>query len=192
MSHTDGQVLVRAVRGGGVRSVVSRYDGKAIGLDRRAALESALLWRLQHAEWRDKPGVVVCCGTATTMDVTSSDGQHLGGYIGIGLQSSLGALHDQTAALPQVAIKEGVLTEDYPTMTSSAMMMASLHMQMAWIDRERVDLARREGVPEHHVFVMLGGGYSPMIASRISEQRGVFVDPLLVLGGVAVLVAAGH
>lgn len=46
--------------------------------------------------------VVVDCGTAITVDFVDGDGVFQGGAIGPGLNMMLRALHEQTAALPQV------------------------------------------------------------------------------------------
>ena len=185
-------VSVRKIRRGEVRRVDSRYDAASIGQDRAAAVEFFLARRAEHDEWSKHPGLVACCGTATTLDLVSSDGQHLGGYVGVGVQTGLNALHDQTAALPLLKIAEEKLSQDIPTATAPAMMMAAIRMQASWLDAEREELARREGVAVHRVAMMLGGGYAAMIAPLLKEQRGVVVEPLLVLGGAAILAGAGR
>ena len=65
-----------------------------LGSDRWAALIGA---RALHGA---RPVLVVCCGTATTIDLLTAQGQFAGGCILPGVGTMLRSLHEKTAALP--------------------------------------------------------------------------------------------
>ncbi|MEM7241863.1 MAG: type III pantothenate kinase [Pseudomonadota bacterium] len=50
--------------------------------------------------------IVVDFGTATTFDVADQDGAYIGGVIAPGVNTSMRALHDVTAALPHIDVTE--------------------------------------------------------------------------------------
>ncbi len=50
--------------------------------------------------------IIVDFGTATTFDVVDKDGRYLGGVIAPGINLSLKALHDMTAQLPKITVKQ--------------------------------------------------------------------------------------
>ena len=50
--------------------------------------------------------IVVDFGTATTFDVADKDGAYIGGVIAPGVNTSMRALHDVTAALPHIDVTE--------------------------------------------------------------------------------------
>jgi type III pantothenate kinase len=50
--------------------------------------------------------IIVDLGTATTFDVVGKNGEYLGGAISPGINLSLKALHDMTAQLPKISIKQ--------------------------------------------------------------------------------------
>ncbi len=70
-----------------------------IGPDRLCAAAAAFA-RLERA------CVVVDCGTAITIDCVNADGLFIGGAILPGLALQATALHDQTALLPEVELRE--------------------------------------------------------------------------------------
>jgi type III pantothenate kinase len=71
-------------------------DARAVGVDRVCAA-AAVFEKLQ------KTCVVVCFGTAVTVDLIADDGTFLGGAILPGLQLQLRSLHEHTAQLPEVS-----------------------------------------------------------------------------------------
>lgn len=71
------------------------------GADRALAVLAA---RSLHAP--DRPGLVVSCGTAITVERVSTEGVWQGGAIAPGLGLSARALHQLTAQLPQIEIPE--------------------------------------------------------------------------------------
>ena len=91
----------------GVRNL---YEHAAqLGSDRWASLIAA--WHLQHA-----PCLVVNCGTATTVDALSGEGEFLGGLILPGMQMMQHAL---TAGTAQLTKDAGVWCE-FPRTTANA------------------------------------------------------------------------
>lgn len=72
-------------------------DAGTVGVDRVCAAAAA------HERVRSAC-VAASLGTAITIDLVSADGQFLGGSILPGLEMSLRALHEFTAALPHVAL----------------------------------------------------------------------------------------
>ncbi|MEO6809449.1 MAG: type III pantothenate kinase [Isosphaeraceae bacterium] len=71
------------------------------GADRALAVLAAKEF---HAP--DRPGLVVSCGTAITVERISADGVWQGGAIAPGLGLSARALHQLTAQLPQINVPE--------------------------------------------------------------------------------------
>ncbi|MGE3821970.1 MAG: type III pantothenate kinase [Isosphaeraceae bacterium] len=67
------------------------------GADRALAVAAAVATRP-----RGRPGLVVLCGTAVTVERISAEGVWQGGAIGLGLGLSARALHTLTAQLPEV------------------------------------------------------------------------------------------
>ena len=50
--------------------------------------------------------IIIDFGTATTFDVIGKNGEYLGGVISPGINLSLKALHDMTAQLPKISVKQ--------------------------------------------------------------------------------------
>ena len=104
-----------------------------LGSDRWAALIGA------RALYGARPVLVVCCGTATTIDLLTAQGRFVGGCIMPGVGTMLRSLHEKTAALPDA---DGVYTE-YPIQTVDAIVSGCQHAQAGAVERV-YDLYRRE------------------------------------------------
>ena len=104
-----------------------------LGSDRWAALIGA---RALHGP---RPVLVVCCGTATTIDLLTAQGKFAGGCIMPGVGTMLRSLHEKTAALPDA---DGVYTE-YPVQTVDAIVSGCQHAQAGAVERI-YDLYRRD------------------------------------------------
>lgn len=105
--------------------VRSRYDDPAqLGPDRWAALIAA---RALHAG----DCVVVNAGTATTVDLLSSEGEFLGGLILPGVDLMRFVLHEHTGTLP---IQEGEFRKA-PTCTLDAIETGCRHAQAGAVER---------------------------------------------------------
>lgn len=196
----DSPVALRRLRPAQIRLISSCYDLSQMGADRMAALEAALNLR-GHGECSG-PMLVVSLGTATTIDLIDGAGVHLGGFIGVGCQTALEALHAKTHKLPALDLKrkqdERIVV---PRGTRAAMQTAAMNMQVAWILHEASEHAKRMGVKTMDVSILLCGGFATEVANsiaslqdqqcRISNQKNqVRVMPDLVLLGAAVLATA--
>lgn len=107
------------------------YDWNAIGIDRVAAME-AFLSRLDARSRGDENGmgIVVCAGTATTIDAVSFAGRHFGGIIIPGVATGLRALHEAAPALPDLSLESAnIASASGPGMsTGGAILGGSLAM----------------------------------------------------------------
>jgi len=72
---------------------------RTLGSDRLAGAVAA------HCHW-GAPVVVVGCGTATTFDVVDPEGRFVGGVIAPGLGLLADVLHERTALLPRIRLRE--------------------------------------------------------------------------------------
>ncbi|NEQ52106.1 MAG: pantothenate kinase [Leptolyngbya sp. SIO3F4] len=93
-----------------------------MGLDRVATLLGAG----HHYNW---PVLVIDAGTALTF-TAGVDSRFLGGAISLGLRSHLIALHDYTAALPQVGLPKDLPTR-WASSTSGAIQSGVIHTALA-------------------------------------------------------------
>jgi type III pantothenate kinase len=106
--------------------VVNRYRNPAqLGSDRWAALIGAR--NLLPA----RNTLVVVCGTATTVDLLSANGEFRGGFILPGVGLMLRSLHEGTAALPDA---EGEYS-DFPQQTVDAIVSGCQHAQAGAVER---------------------------------------------------------
>ena len=91
------------LKGESVRSISWAYPAVSqLGLDRIAALAAAK-WLFPNSDL-----LIADAGTCLTIDFLRADGQHLGGFISPGLQMRLSAMHQKTAALPEISIEDSL------------------------------------------------------------------------------------
>ncbi len=141
-----------------------------LGSDRWAALIAAR-HRVQRA------CLVVNCGTATTVDALSAQGEFLGGLILPGLSLMLSSLSNNTA---QLAEQDGELLE-FPQDTAAAMSSGAVRATQGAILHQFALLQQREG----NVHCLLSGGASERVAQGLNV---VFEhDEHLVLHGLQIL-----
>ena len=135
--------------------VVNRYRNPAqLGSDRWAALIGA------HALMQDRPALVVVCGTATTIDFLTADGEFKGGVILPGVGLMLRALHLHTAALPDA---DGEYV-DAPTQTVDAIASGCQHAQAGAIER----LYHLHAPHEPGLICLISGGAARALSPRIN------------------------
>ena len=96
-----------------------------LGSDRWAAMIGA------RALVGHRAALVAVCGTATTIDLLSADGEFVGGAIMPGLGLMQRVLHEQTAALPD---SQGEYV-DYPRQTVDAIASGCAHAQAGAVER---------------------------------------------------------
>ena len=118
------------------------------------------------------PVVVVDFGTAVTFDVVNSRGNYVGGIIAPGLAAMTDYLHEKTALLPKIKIREpkNVVGKS----TEQAMLIGAVHgyrgLVRALIGELKREL-RAENLP-----VVATGGYAKLIASKLPEISAVRPD----------------
>lgn len=124
------------------------------------------------------PVVVVDFGTAVTFDVVDRNGNYAGGIIAPGLSAMTDYLHEKTALLPRIQIKE--IDHAIGKTTEEAMLVGAVHGYRGLV-RELILELKRE-LKARRLPVVATGGYARLIASGLPEITGV--DPLLTLEGL--------
>jgi type III pantothenate kinase len=124
------------------------------------------------------PSVVVDFGTAVTFDVINRAGNYAGGIIAPGLAAMTEYLHQKTALLPRIKIREtrSVIGKS----TQEAMLVGAVHGYRGLI-RELLSELKRE-MKADRLPVVATGGYAKLIAAKLPEITAV--DPLLTLEGL--------
>jgi type III pantothenate kinase len=118
------------------------------------------------------PVVVVDFGTAVTFDVVNAKGNYVGGIIAPGLAAMTDYLHEKTALLPKIKIREpkNVVGKS----TEHAMLVGAVHGYRGLIRGLLVELKRElraEKLP-----VVATGGYAKLIAAKLPEISAVAAD----------------
>lgn len=124
------------------------------------------------------PAVVVDFGTAVTFDVVDSRGKYVGGIIAPGLAAMTDYLHEKTALLPKIRIREvgSVIGKS----TEEAMLIGAVQGYRGLV-RELVHELKKE-LKARRLPVVATGGYAKLIAAKMPEITAV--DPLLTLEGL--------
>ncbi|MFM1769095.1 MAG: hypothetical protein RJA22_1624 [Verrucomicrobiota bacterium] len=144
---------------------------ETIGPDR---LANAVAARLLYGA----PSVVIDFGTAVTFDVVDRRGDYVGGIIAPGLAVMTDYLHEKTALLPRIRIREekGVIGRN----TEQAMRIGAVHGYRGLI-RELLGRLRRE-LGARRLRVVATGGYARLMAAGLPEIAEV--RPALTLEGL--------
>ena len=124
------------------------------------------------------PAVVVDFGTAVTFDVVDCAGNYVGGIIAPGLTAMTDYLHEKTALLPRIRIRE--VSSPIGKSTEQAMLVGAVHGYRGLIRELIMELKRT--LKSHRLPVVATGGYAQLIASKLPEIT--VVDPLLTLEGL--------
>jgi len=124
------------------------------------------------------PVVVVDFGTAVTFDVVNREGNYAGGIIAPGLAAMTDYLHEKTALLPKIRIRDitAVIGKD----TEKAMLIGAVHGYRGLV-RELIAELKRE-LRAKRLPVIATGGYARLIASKLSGISAV--QPDLTLEGL--------
>jgi type III pantothenate kinase len=130
------------------------------------------------------PSVVVDFGTAVTFDVVNQAGNYAGGIIAPGLAAMTEYLHEKTALLPRIKIREtrSVIGKS----TEEAMLVGAIHGYRGLIRELLLELKREMNARK--LPVVATGGYARLIAARLPEITAV--DPLLTLDGLRLVWSA--
>lgn len=127
------------------------------------------------------PAVVVDFGTAVTFDVLSAGGDYIGGVIAPGLNAMTEYLHDRTALLPLIRLREPCSAVGRST--RDAMISGAVHGYRGLV-AEIIRQVRKEAFPRKRPKVIATGGDADLIASGLPLFDAV--DPLLTLRGLLV------
>lgn len=157
-----------------------------VGIDRLLNAYAAVQLRKSSS-----PVIVVDSGTATTVDLVTSEGVFRGGSILPGLRLSARAMHDYTARLPLLNVDES--REDLPALpgrNTEEAMLAGLFIGQLGAVRE---IATRLQIAAEILFeqqrtaeLLVTGGGGRQLADHL--PNAVFVDSLA-LHGLALLAA---
>lgn len=124
------------------------------------------------------PAVVVDFGTAVTFDVVDRSGNYVGGIIAPGLSAMTSYLHEKTALLPAIEVRE--INAVIGRNTREAMLIGAVHGYRGLI-RGLLGELRRE-LKARRLPVVATGGCARLIASKMPEITAV--RPLLTLEGL--------
>ena len=124
------------------------------------------------------PVVVVDFGTAVTFDVVDTCGNYVGGIIAPGLEAMTNYLHEKTALLPKIDIRE--IKSAIGKSTEQAMLVGAVHGYRGLV-RELIGELKRE-LRAKKLPVAATGGYAQLIAAKLPEISAV--EPNLTLEGL--------
>ncbi|HPY31813.1 MAG TPA: type III pantothenate kinase [Verrucomicrobiota bacterium] len=130
------------------------------------------------------PVVVIDFGTAVTFDVVDRRGNYVGGIIAPGLAALTDYLHERTALLPRIRIRE--CRRVIGRSTEEAMRSGAVYGYRGLIRELLVELRRELSVPR--LPVVATGGYAKLIAAKLPEISAV--EPNLTLEGLRLVWAA--
>jgi type III pantothenate kinase len=167
------ELTVKTLRGLGV----DYPEPDSIGPDR---LANAVAARHRFGT----PVVVLDFGTAVTFDVVDRRGNYVGGIIAPGLAAMTDYLHERTALLPRIRIRE--VKRAIGRSTEEAMLVGAVHGYRGLIRELLMELKRELGVKR--LPVVATGGYAKLIAAKLPEISRV--EPNLTLEGLRQVWAA--
>jgi type III pantothenate kinase len=124
------------------------------------------------------PVVVVDFGTAVTFDVVDARGNYVGGIIAPGLAAMTDYLHEKTALLPRIKIRE--IKSAIGKSTEEAMLVGAVHGYRGLVRELIMELKRELGAEK--LPVIFTGGYARLIAAKLPEISDV--EPDLTLEGL--------
>ena len=132
------------------------------------------------------PSVVVDFGTAVTFDVVDKRGNYVGGIIAPGLAVMTDYLHERTALLPRITIRE--VKSPIGKSTEQAMLVGAVHGYRGLVRELIVELVRELKVKR--LPVVATGGYARLIAAKLPEIKAI--EPNLTLEGLRLVVLNQH
>jgi type III pantothenate kinase len=124
------------------------------------------------------PVVVLDFGTAVTLDLVNRAGNYAGGIIAPGLAAMTDYLHEKTALLPRIKIRE--IKTSIGKSTEEAMLVGAVHGYRGLV-RELIAELKRE-LKTKQLPVVATGGYARLMASKLPEITAV--EPNLTLEGL--------
>ena len=110
------------------------------------------------------PAIVVDFGTAVTFDIVSERRAYIGGVIAPGLEAMTSFLHQRTALLPKLSLKEPRRAIGKSTIQA---MLSGAVFGYRGLVREILSQIKAEQFPRKKVHVVATGGYARLIARRL-------------------------
>lgn len=147
-----------------------------VGIDRLLAAVAAGALRPSGT-----PQVIVCLGSAITVNLVSGDGEFLGGAILPGISMSARAMHDYTDLLPHLPMHELAEAPDSVGGDTVAAMRSGLFWGAIGGVRELISRYQLHAGGQAHV--VLTGGAAPSVAPLLSHTASHV--PHLILAGIA-------
>ena len=132
------------------------------------------------------PAVVVDFGTVVTFDVVDRSGNYSGGIIAPGLAAMTEYLHEKTALLPRIKIRE--VRSVIGKTTEEAMLIGAVHGYRGLIQGILREL--RHELKTRRMPVVATGGYAKLISAKMPEITAV--RPLLTLEGLRIVWEANN
>ncbi len=132
------------------------------------------------------PSVAVAFGTALAFDVVDGHGDYVGGIIAPGLAAMTDYLHDKTALLPRITIRE--TSSVIGKSTREAMLIGAVHGYRGLVRELIVELKRE--LKCRKLPVVATGGYAELLAAKLPEISAV--EPNLTLEGLRLVWRAHH
>ncbi len=135
---------------------------KTIGADRLANAAGA-------AAFYGVPSVVVDFGTAVTFDILRKEGGYVGGVIAPGLEAMTDYLHQRTALLPKITLREppGPIGKS----TKHAMLAGAVYGYRGMVRQILAEIQKEIGVKK--LKIIATGGYASLIATGVPEISAV-------------------
>lgn len=124
--------------------------------------------------------IIVDFGTATTFDIVGNNGQYLGGVIAPGVNLSIKALHDMTAKLPNISLKE---QENIIGKSTKEAMNSGIYFGYISLIEGLIEKIKHEY--QHKMQVITTGGLSSLFAQKIKQIDHIESD--LTLEGLKLL-----
>jgi type III pantothenate kinase len=124
------------------------------------------------------PAVVVDFGTAVTFDVVNGNGKYVGGIIAPGLAVMTDYLHEKTALLPRIKIRD--INDVIGKSTEQAMLIGAVHGYRGMVRELLAEL--RKQLRAASLPVVATGGYAELVASQLPEVTAI--EPDLTLEGL--------
>lgn len=132
------------------------------------------------------PAIVVDFGTAVTFDIIDHQRNYIGGVIAPGLSAMTDYLHEKTALLPRVKIRD--THTSIGKSTEEAMLIGAVHGYRGMVKQLLHELKAELGC--RSLPVVATGGYAALIAKGVPEIDAV--EPNLTLEGVRLAWMANH
>ena len=124
------------------------------------------------------PLIVVDFGTAVTFDIVDDQGKYVGGVIAPGLSAMTDYLHENTALLPKIKLRDPrtVIGKN----TRQAMQIGAVHGYRGLVQGLVREI--KSSLRSRRLYVVATGGYASLIARHITEI--IAVRPKLTLDGL--------